>query len=402
MKKYLRFNCIPIFLLLIFCFSAFPNLSYCEEIKNSDEILLGMSTALTGPAENLGKCMLAGMQAGFKRFNKEGGLNGKNIRIAVLDDGYEPSRTVKNINKLIDQENVLAIVGDVGTPTAIAALPIIKARQVLFFAPFTGAGVLRCTPPDRYVINFRASYAEEIDKMINGLINDLKFKPEDILFFSQRDGYGDAGFSAGVQALKKHGLKDEKSISHFRYERNTFGVEDAVAEILLLESDPKVIIMVGAYAPCAKFIKLVKENGLDPLFLNVSFVGSESLAAQLGDNGNGVIISQVVPPLTSDFEIVKDYLHDLKEFYPNLKPTFVSLEGYLSAKIFIKALKNMKDELTRESIIDALEELGDFDIGLGSVLTLNELDHQASHDVWITQIKDGQIIQLNNWKDLKR
>ena len=368
--------------------------------STGEELLFGMSTALSGPANNLGINMRLGVLAGFERANRAGGIHGKALRLIALDDGYEPSRTAPNMRNLIEKEKVLAIIGNVGTPTAIAAIPIANQQKTLLFAPFTGAGVLRKTPPDRYVINYRASYAEETGAMIDALITKAKLKTQEIAFFTQRDGYGDAGFVGGVTALKRHGLKNELSILHVRYERNTDAVEDALARILMADKLPKAIIMVGAYAPCAKFIQLANESGLEALFLNVSFVGSAPLARQLGPKVGSVIVTQVVPhPTHSTLPIVKEYQADLKTFEVSAHPTFGSLEGYIAARILVKALKATKETLTREVVVEALQKLGDFDIGLGRSLTLSSKQHQASHQLWPTILKNGRFIPFA-WPDI--
>ncbi len=369
--------------------------------QEKKDIVLGMSTALTGPAEYLGKNVFSGVSAGIDRVNRNGGIKGRRIKIIAYDDGYEPKRTAPNMNKLIDQDNVLAIIGNVGTPTAIASIPIVNKKKILLFAPYTGAAVLRKTPPDRYVINYRASYAEETGAMIDALIQNAKLQIEDIAFFTQRDGYGDAGFEGGIIALKKHGLKDESTVPHVRYERNTLNVENAVSEILLLDHTPKAIILVGAYAPCAKFIKLIKENEINPIFLNVSFVGTKPLRDHLGIEGEGVIVTQVVPHFESDFPIAKDYLKDLLDSGSKELPSFGGLEGYIASRILIRALENINGEINRETVIDALEGLGSFDMGLGSNLTINKNEHQASHKIWPTIMKDGKFVPLN-WAELKQ
>ena len=308
--------------------------SLCRIDSRLGEIVLGMSTALSGPAAALGKDMREGVLAGFERANRAGGVNGRKLRLVALDDGYEPSRTAPNMRQLLDKENVLAVIGNVGTPTAIVAIPIAMEQKTLFFAAYTGAGVLRNKPPDRYVVNYRASYAEEVGTMIDGLLDDLGFKPEEIAFFTQRDGYGDAGFNGGVAALKRHGLKDEKAILHVRYERNTLAVENAVASLVLAEPQPRAIVMVGAYAPCAKFIQQCREAGLRALFLNVSFVGSIPLAKELGKTDAAVVVTQVVPsPLDMSLPIVREYVADLHALDPSATPSFGDLEGYIAARI---------------------------------------------------------------------
>ena len=380
----------------------FPITGSAQESRSQGDIVLGMSTALSGPAEDLGKNMKQGVLAGLERVNRAGGVNNRKLKLIALDDGYEPTRTAPNMRRLIQKEKVLAIIGNVGTPTAIAAIPIAHEQKTLLFAAFTGAGVLRKTPPDRYVINYRASYAEETAAMIDALMDTVGMKPQDIAFFTQRDGYGDAGYVGGISALKHHGLKDENAIVHARYERNTLAVENALADVLFASTAPKAVIMVGAYAPCAKFIKLAKEVGLNALFLNVSFVGSAPLARELGEKMDKVIVTQVVPhPEEKNLPIVKDYHEDLQAFDPKTVPTFGSLEGYIAARIFLTALKKIKGLPNRESVIDALDGLNSFDIGLGEPLHLSTKRHQASHRVWPTVLKNGKFVTFE-WKDIGR
>jgi ABC-type branched-subunit amino acid transport system substrate-binding protein len=381
---------ITLSLWLVVSIGAGHRVSSAAEAGTSPEILLGMSTVLSGPAANLGLDMRRGVLAGIERANRAGGVRGRRLRLIVLDDGYEPARTAPNMRQLIEKENVLAIIGNVGTPTGIAAVPIANEQKTLFFAPFTGAGVLRKKPPDRYVINYRASYAEEIGAMVDALIDVSGLKLEDIALFTQRDGYGDAGYAGGIAALKRHGLKDEKQVLHVRYERNTLAVEDALASLLYAEHEPRSVIMVGAYAPCAKFIKLAHEAGLKAVFHDVSFVGSASLAEALGRLPAQVIVTQVVPhPLASAVAIVREYQSDLKAQEASAVPSFGSLEGYIAARILVTALERVPGPLTREGIVDALEGLGEFDLGLGETLKLGPQDHQACHRVWLTRLQDG-------------
>jgi ABC-type branched-subunit amino acid transport system substrate-binding protein len=371
-------------------------------VTPASEIVFGMSTALSGPAADLGKDMCQGVQAGLARANRAGGVNGHPLRLVALDDGYEPARTVPNMRQLVEKEKVLAVIGNVGTPTAIAALPIAIEQKTLFFAPFTGAGLLRKNPPDRYEINFRASYAEETAAMIDALIDGFGLQPRDVAFFTQRDGYGDAGFSGGIAALQRHGLQDANEVLHVRYERNTLAVENALATLLYAEHQPRAIIMVGAYGPCAKFIKLAHAAGLRALYLNVSFVGSNPLAAELGQLDVPVLVTQVVPhPLDGEVPIVREYLADMKAFDRDAKPGFGALEGYIAVRVMVAALEKIPGEPTREGVIDALEGLGEFDLGLGEKLLLGPQQHQASHRVWPTILRDGAFVPFS-WTNIAK
>ena len=383
-------------------FLVCPAQGIAKTSNDHDSLVLGMSTALTGPTAELGKAMKQGVLVGLHRANRHGGVNGRGLKLLTLDDGYEPSRTSPNMRRLIEKENVLAVIGNVGTPTAIVAVPIAKERKVLFYAPFTGAGILRQSPPDRYVINFRASYAEETSAMIDALVKQAGLRPTEIAFFTQKDSYGDAGYVGGIAALKRYGLEDDKRVVHVRYERNTLAVENALATLIGAKSFPRAIIMVGAYAPCAKFMTLALEAGMMPLFLNVSFVGSTPLARALENREVKVIVTQTVPhPDQSDLPIVREYRSDLREFSPSTAPSFGGLEGYIATRIFVKALRMRKGTVTRESVIDALERLETFDMGLGDPLFLSPKEHQATHRVWPTILHNGEFVPFQ-WANIRK
>jgi ABC-type branched-subunit amino acid transport system substrate-binding protein len=389
------FIALAIFGLLI---SAYQSLA--EETQPvGDTLVLGMSTALTGPTAVLGINMQSGVLAAIDEANRKGGIHGREVRLISLDDGYEPARTAPNMRQLIDKEKVLAVIGNVGTPTAVAAIPITNASKTPFIGAFTGAGVLRKMPPDRYVINYRASYAEETAAMVDGLITYGGLKPYEIAFFTQRDAYGDAGFSGGIAALKHHGLADENAVIHSRYERNTLAVENGLADMIMCLPKPRAVIMVGAYNPCAVFIRLAEQSGLDAIFLNVSFVGAEALAEKLGEQGDGVIVTQVVPHFDSDLPIVSEYRKALKAWNPSIQPTFGSLEGYIAARILWRGLEPIEGPLTKEGVVNGLEGLGEFDIGLGQRLHLGPNEHQACHRVWPTILRGGEAVPFQ-WEEL--
>jgi branched-chain amino acid transport system substrate-binding protein len=369
-----------------------------SETDSSGEIVLGMSTVLTGAAANLGREMQTGIQVGLERENRNGGVNGRKLRLIALDDGYEPARTAPNMRQLIEKDHVLAIIGNVGTPTAIVAVPLANEEKTLLFAPFAGGPILRNDPPDRYVINFRAGYAEETTAMIDALIDIAGLKPEEIAFFTQRDN---SGFAMGTTALLRHGLKDPGAILHTVYERNTLAVEGAVADLLTAEKPSRAVMVYGAYAACAKFIKLCRDADLNPIFLSVSFVGGRSLAEALGQTDAHVIVTQIVPyPLDDTFPIVREYRADLRSVNPSASADFGDLEGYIAARILTMALEKIQGSPTREAVVDALEGLGQFDLGLGEPLNLSRTDHQASHRVWPTVLKEGRFVPFQ-WPDVK-
>lgn len=372
----------------------------CIAGQGDSELRFGMSTVLSGPAQELGIKFRDGVLAAFKEVNDSGGIGGRKLNLIALDDGYEPSRAGPNMRKLIHEDKVLAIIGNVGTPTAVVAKPIAVEAQTPFLFAYTGAGLLRKDPPEKWIVNFRASYAEELSAMVEALVTQGEIAIEDIAFFTQRDAYGDAGYSVGITAMKKRGLRNANTVPHVRYERNTLAVELALADLMTLPKRPKAVIMVGTYAPCAAFIKKARANGFNPHFLNVSFTGSAALANELGVDGDGVVITRVVPDPSSSLPAAVAFRTALKRLNPDAKPGSISFEGYIAARIVILALERNKRPLTREGLLEALEDLGEFDIGLGLALNLSSEKHQASNTIWPSVVRNG-VVEPMNWESLR-
>ena len=222
---------------------------------------------------------------------------------------------------------------------------------------------------------------EETAAMVDALVAQ-GIEPDEIGFFTQNDSYGDDGFFGGLAALRRHQSVAQSDVPHGRYRRNSLQVETALADLLLHQPLPKAVIMVGTYASCSKLIRMSVENGFDPQFLAVSFVGSEALQRSLGPMASGVVTTQVVPHYLGGLPIAREYRHAMQEHAPEISLSFVSLEGYIVGRILVKALATIDGEITRLSIKEALEHLGEFDIGVGNSLTLGPDNHQASSKVW--------------------
>jgi ABC-type branched-subunit amino acid transport system substrate-binding protein len=384
----------------------------CDNVRAESATLpplrFGMSAPLTGPSKELGRHMRGGVLAAFEEVNREGGIRGRRLELIVADDGYEPSQSAKAVRHLVEQEQVLALVGCVGTPTAVVNLPIALKNSTPYVGAYTGARVLRPapgTPLHGLVFNFRASYAQEIGAMIDALIEQAGVMPHEIGFFTQRDTYGDSGYEYGMDVLRRHGLPTTCPRSrpvHARYERNTMIVEPAVADMLSASVRPRAVIMVGTYAPTAKFVRLCRESGFNPIFLSVSFVGSRALAEHLGSHGDGVIITQVVPPPDSRAPVYTQFEAALRALPDDVRPvpSMVALEGYCVGRMLVKALTLIEGKPCRESLRIALEGLGDFDLGLGQPLRLDEVRRQASQHVWPSIIRSGSIVSLD-WTALR-
>jgi branched-chain amino acid transport system substrate-binding protein len=355
------------------------------------EIRFGISAPLTGPAKELGQHMKLGIEAAFNVANANGGVYGRQLRLTAADDGYEPTRTAATMKQLYERDQVFGLVGNVGTPTAVVALPFALDRKMLFFGAFTGAGLLRNDPPDRYVFNYRASYAEETAAVVNYLVKVRRLSPEQIAVFAQQDAYGDAGFAGVEKAIRSLRGGNESPILRLNYQRNTIDVDDAVAQLQQKRRIPiKAVIMVPTYRAATKFIEKTRDLYPDMIYTSVSFVGSTALADELMLLGKryatGVIVTQVVPAVDGHSSLVLDYKSALAKYFPGEPPDYVSLEGYVDATVLIAALQRNGAQLDTERLVGTLENLHDLDIGLGTPVTFTRSEHQGVHKVWGTQL----------------
>jgi branched-chain amino acid transport system substrate-binding protein len=357
------------------------------------EIRLGISAPFTGSAKELGNQMKLGIETAFKVINDSGGgIHGRQLRLVAADDGYEPARAAETMKELYEKQQVFGFIGNVGTPTAVVALPFALERRALFFGAFTGAGLLRRDPPDRYVFNYRASYAEETDAVVRYLVKMRGLRPEQIAVFAQQDAYGDSGFAGVAKAMRALRGGDERAILRLDYKRNTLDVDDAVARLRAHRIPIKAVVMVGTYRACAKFIEKTRDVYPGMIYTNVSFVGSTSLADELMLLGpryaNGVIVTQVVPAVDSYASAILKYKTALAKYFPGVLPDYVSLEGYVAGTLLLEGLKRAGQQLDTEKLVEALETVRDFDMGLGAPISFGPTEHQGSHKVWGTQLNE--------------
>ena len=363
---------------------ASPLHARAETGVTSDAILFGQVAALEGPSSALGQGMRQGILAAFAEINAKGGVHGRKLHLVSRDDGYDPDRSVVQTTKLIEEDNIFALIGAVGTPTAIATVPISSARNVPFIGPFTGAEFLRA-PELRSVVNIRASYSAEAEAWVKHLTEDLHFT--NIAIFYQDDSFGRDGLAGVRRALEKRGMELS---AEGTFERNTKFVSSALR--IIKRAEPQAVVMIGTYGPCAEFIKLARKAGFHPTFVNVSFVGANALAKELGAAGEGVVVSQVVPfPWDTSLKVIADYQAAQKALDPTLSPGFVSLEGYLSGRLTVAALELAGPHPTRAGLLRTINEVGRFDIS-GSVITVGPKMQDAPPKVFLTVIqKDGSF-----------
>jgi branched-chain amino acid transport system substrate-binding protein len=358
---------------------------------SDSEIRFGASVPLTGPNKDYGHQIKVGVETAFRQTNDAGGVNGRMLRFIVADDGYEPTRTADTMKQLYEREQVFGFVGNFGTATAAVSAPFALEHQMLFYAGYTGGAVLRRDPPDRYVFNYRASYAEETEAAVRYLVKVRRLKPEQIAVFAQQDGFGDAGF-AGVAKAMRALRGDSGFLLRMGYQRNTLDIDPAVAQLKANKTPIKAVVMVATYRAAAKFIEKTRDAYPGLIYTNPSAVGGYSLRDELmlvgGRFAEGVIVTQVTPAVDGYSSLILEYKTALAKYFGGEAPDYVSLEYYVAARILIEALNRAGPQLTTEKLVDALENTRDLDLGLGAMVNFSRSEHQGLHKVWGTQLTE--------------
>lgn len=375
-------TCIARRVWLAGCLMAVTAVAHAQGVTDR-EILVGQFAAVTGPSAQLGQRLQAGIQAYFTSVNAQGGVGGRTLKLVTRDDGYEPEKAAAAVKALINEDKVFALIGSVGTPTGLAALPIITDEKVPLVGMFTGAQALR-EPFNRQIFHVRASYFDETERIVQHLSTLGVTK---IAVFYQNDAYGKAGLEGVKRALTK---RQQNPVATATVERNSVDVATSVASIIA--KDPQAVIQVGAYKACAAFIKEARKAGYGGQFFNVSFVGSKALADELGPVGSGVVVSQVVPfPYVAAAPVVREYQQRMTEA-GDKDFDFSSLEGYLTAKVFVEGLRRAGKNPTRESLITGLESIHDWNLG-GFTINYGPKDHEGSRFTELTIIdRSGRFI----------
>jgi branched-chain amino acid transport system substrate-binding protein len=355
------------------------------------DIRFGISAPFSGAAKELGTQMRLGIETAFNLANESGGINGRLVKLVVADDGYEPTRTADTMRQLYENQQVFGFIGNVGTPTAVVALPYALQHHALFFGAFTGADLLRRDPPDRYVFNYRASYGEETNAVVRYLVRVRRLRPEQIAVFAQHDAFGDAGYAGVAKATRALG-GDEEAILRLNYERNTVNVDDALAQLRAHKAPIRAVGMVATYRAAAKFIEKTRDLYPSMIYTNVSFVGSTALADELMLLGpryaSGVIVTQVVPAIDSYASAILKYKNALAKYHGGEAADYVSFEGYVDASLLLEGLRRTGPQPDTERLVDSLESIHNLDMGLGTLISFGPTEHQGSHKVWGTQLND--------------
>jgi branched-chain amino acid transport system substrate-binding protein len=353
--------------------------------QSDTKIVLGQSAPLTGPAAQLGIQFNEGAKLYFEALNAKGGVNGRTIDLRSMDDGYEPEKTVVNTRKFIE-DGVFALFGYIGTPTSVAALPLATEAKIPFFAPFTGAQVLR-EPFNRYAVHVRASYFDETAAIVR---QSTAVGIKKIAVFYQNDAYGKAGLAGVERALKEQSLAP---VAVGTVERNAVEVKQAVADIMAKQ--PEAIVQISAYKSSAAFIREARKAGFGGTFYNVSFVGTQALGTELGKDARGVVVSQVMPfPFSPSTPLASEFLAAVQAVSAankTLSVNYSSMEGFVAAKVFVEALRRAGKSLNTESFLSAVEGMKAVNLG-GFQQDFGPQKHTGSRFVELTLLlEDGRV-----------
>ncbi len=355
------------------------------------EILIGSCSALEGPSHFLGTETVAGAKAYFAMINDAGGVDGRKLRLLTYDDSYDPAKTEACFNRLMEQK-VFALGFFVGTPTAVKYIPMAESSRIPVVGLFTGAQTLY-VPLRHWVVNVRASYFDETREQIDGLWGTLGYKKIGVIY--PEDAFGAAVLEGVKAALKAHGAEP---IAVASYQRQTAQVGGAIDTVKA--ANPDAVVVVGPSNTVAPILKQSHAKGWKPLFLTVSFVGTDELILEAGLDAEGTVITQVVPPYyLTEFKTVALYRRTLTKFFPTAQPNFVSLEGFVDAMVLVEGLKRAGKDLTREGLIRGIESIHDLDLGLGPQLKLDysAKDHKGFDHVIPTVVRGGRAVPFTDW-----
>ena len=359
------------------------------------ELLFGQSAAFSGEVKNLGINMKAGILSAFNEINKAGGVAGRKLRLISRDDGYEPEQAVNNTRQLIEQDKVFALLGGVGTSTSEAVIPIVAQSPLLYIGPLSGSSFLRKFYPNT-AINIRASYLQETKEMVLRLKKDLNIKRIAVLYQNDSDGL------EGLRGIQKaaDSILGTEIVAKGTYMRNTTAVKTALLHIK--KYSPQAVIIIGAYAPAASFIRWAFKIGMkSTVFLSTSLVEVNSLAQRLNGSKANVFVTQVVPHLSNKkMALIESYtkaMAQMKDSRDKVGP--ISLEGYIVGRLVILALKKAGRSLTHESFYRSLKQTKHkFDID-GFILAFEDLnDSQGSDAIFLTCISNNRVIPVKNLK----
>jgi ABC-type branched-subunit amino acid transport system substrate-binding protein len=366
-----------------------------EHPVQRDEIRIGMSSSQTGRSGFVGDAIKRGCKAYFSRVNREGGVFGRKLVLVSYDNRNEPLEAVANTQRLINSDQVFALIGFNGAANCRAVLPMLNDARIVLVGPVTGVAGLR-DPVQEMVFNTRPSYEEEIEVLIDRMVSDLKVTR--IAILCQKDSFGEDGKASTIKALESRGLS---LAAEGWFVRNSSDVQNALNAIIAAK--PEAIVMFGAYKACAEFVSRAKGLGLNKIpYCLLTPAASEDFIKLLGSQADGTLLPEVVPsPLDASLEFVRNYQADMRAS-DDQNFDHGSLEGYVDAFVLTDALRRAGGHLTQETFVRALEAT-DLDFGAFRVRFASK-SHDGNDKVFLTKVKEGQLVTVDrvSWADFGR
>lgn len=325
--------------------------------------------------------------------NDHGGVNGRKIRVLHHDDKYEADAALIEFPKIM-KEGVFLIAGLYGSaPLARVYMPSAMSNKIPVIGIHSGP-IFIDKPVKRYVFGVRASYRDEMKQAVDSLWKD-GMRSFGIIY--QNDAYGSDCLEGVQQALKAHGAD---VVAAGSYTRNSNNLGEAFE--VVHKANPQVVILAAVYTPCAQAVKLAHEANWDPLFVMNSGTSVDLFITEAGDNANGKLFTEVFPsPERTEIPVIAQYRKDLLKYFPDEKPGYVSLRGYMDAYLMVEGMKRAGKNLTREGFVNAMESIHDLDVGLGKEMLANYSgnDHLGFHKVFLGSIKNNKVSSSTDWKE---
>lgn len=361
----------------------------------SNEIVIGSCAALSGKDGFVGQQTILGAKAYLNGINAQGGVHGRKIKLLSYDHEYVPDKAIACFNQLI-QEGVFASAFGTGTPTLAKMAPMAQANKVPLIGLYSGAEFLS-NPVQRYVINVKPSYQDEVIDAVEHLWNDRGVRKIAVIY--QADALGSAILDGVKKGLTKF---DSRPVAQSSFDRNNLNADEQISSVK--GAEPEVVFIGSAYSPAATIIKRARENSWEPLFVGFSGIGAEGLIKEAGSAADGVVVTEAMPPVTrTSLPAVARYVRALKRYFPKEQPNLISLEGYVDAAVLVEGLKRAGNDLTREGFIDAIESINDWNVGLGAnnKISYSSTDHKGLKKTIFNVVRNGNLSLFNDWKTLK-
>lgn len=322
---------------------------------SEQSVTLVQTADLSGSRAPLAKELIAGWRAYLAQVNERGGVHGRRVVLVSEDDRYDIEQTRRIVKERIDQDSAFAFVSLIGTANAAAALPLLNAANVPLVAPLSGAHELR-SPPARNVFHIRASYAREVERMVEHV---LTLGVRRVAVFYDDDAFGRDVLNAAEASLASRGLS---LAARGRVERGSTDVSDAVKAVA--DAKPQVVICGSFGKSLSEFVKGMKRTPAAPAYYALSFFPAGASIRDLGDDARGIGVTQVMPKVTAvGIPLVREYRQSMQKYAPDEPVTAIGLEGYVTAKVTVEGLRRAGPNLTRQRFIEAMETLREFDLG---------------------------------------